>query len=189
MDLQEPDLVFTQRGGAENLERGRFWDIVEGTWWPRLDQQADELRQTLGRLPPTQIAAFQHQFDSLMVEANVWGLRGAAEILIGDCSAEGWLGFRSWLISRGPDAFEDAVENPESLADTDYTVMPVFPEFFQAAPEIYWKKRQCDLPGRSHEVSGTPSGKEWGRDELPILFPRLIAKVGMADPLIAPSKC
>ena len=52
-----------------------------------------------------------------MADAYTWDLWGAAYLINGGCSDDGFAYFRSWLISRGRAAYEEAVRDPDSLAD------------------------------------------------------------------------
>jgi uncharacterized protein DUF4240 len=69
--------------------------------------------------------------------------------------------FMDWLISRGQDVFERALEDPQSLADAVYAA--------------YRNTHDDDLPvswtGPDREAG--PAGEPWDPADLPRLFPRL----------------
>src|SRR5687767_14484267 len=46
--------------------------------------------------------------------SSLWG---AAFVIMGGCSDDGFEYFRGWLISRGEDVYTQVLENPEYLAE------------------------------------------------------------------------
>jgi Protein of unknown function (DUF4240) len=60
---------------------------------------------------------FQSRLNGLKWRAGRADLWGAAFILNGGCSDDGFNDFRGWLIAQGRTVYEAALENPDSLAD------------------------------------------------------------------------
>jgi Protein of unknown function (DUF4240) len=54
---------------------------------------------------------------ALMVESYRWELWGAAELLNGGASGDGFEYFRAWLIAQGRAVYEAAMRDPDSLAE------------------------------------------------------------------------
>ncbi len=78
----------------------------------------------LEKLEPTDIIEFHHifwKFYRLSYRTDLWG---AAFIMNGGCSDDGFDYFRGWLISQGQQVFDAALEHPDSLAK----VVPKDPE-------------------------------------------------------------
>jgi Protein of unknown function (DUF4240) len=65
-------------------------------------------------LPP-----FEVQHRQAFADSYDWGLWGAAYVIDGGCSDDGFDYFRAYLISRGRAVFEAAMADPDSLADAD----------------------------------------------------------------------
>lgn len=81
------------------------------------DRQADLLESILETLPAGDILKFDAAFQKQMNRAYTWDLWGAAYVIHGGCSDDGFDYFRRWLISRGKDVFERALARPDDLAD------------------------------------------------------------------------
>lgn len=161
------------------MEPKIFWSIVGSvkvTAGANPDARPKALEQKLITLPAVSIQAFQNTYESLLLKANRWDLWGAAYLMNGGCSDDGFKYFRDWLISEGQIIYEAAIQNPESLA--------TFPkrEFFELELYGYSASKAFQRVGageleRSFDVElATPSGTEWGEDDLPKMFPKLAAK-------------
>src|SRR4051794_4025397 len=97
----------------------QFWMIVEAGGREGRDdpvRQLEAVRQRLSRLPTEALIDFHRLFNRMMENAYTWDLWGAAYLINGGCSHDGFAYFRSWLISRGRTAYAAAVRNPDSLA-------------------------------------------------------------------------
>src|SRR5436190_667674 len=60
---------------------------------------------------------FHHLFDEVLYPTNPCDLWGAAYLINGGCSDDGFRDFRVWLVGRGRHAYEHALKNPDSLAE------------------------------------------------------------------------
>ncbi|MFD0852522.1 DUF4240 domain-containing protein, partial [Actinomadura adrarensis] len=67
--------------------------------------------------PRADILAFQQILWNLMAESFRDPLWGAAYMINGGCSDDGFAYFRAWLIGQGRAVFERAVDDPDALAD------------------------------------------------------------------------
>ncbi len=161
-----------------------FWQIIDSSrsrFDParaegNMEQQLAELRDALLRLPPGEVVDFANHFRSQMNRAYHWDLWGAAYIIAGGCSDDGFEDFRSWLISMGRRVFEDALSNPESLLDVADApgVEDVFFEAFSHVPaQVHEERTGRELPPYPRAVPTVPSGERWSEDELHQRFPRL----------------
>jgi len=100
-------------------ERGRFWRLIglsrQGSGGD-VYAQLDSLRQRLLRLPEEELRSFDRVLWGLMDESYRADLWGAAYIINGGCSDDGFDYFRGWLILQGEKAFTEALGNPDGLA-------------------------------------------------------------------------
>ena len=96
------ELAKEEAGGAKDMESAQ--------------QQAEFLTGKLATLPPDEIIAFENLFRQKMRQAYRWDLWGAAYVINGGCSDDGFEYFRAWLIGQGRKVFEAALANPDSLA-------------------------------------------------------------------------
>jgi hypothetical protein len=101
------------------LGEKRFWDIIARACPP--DGSSDEwfsaLRQELLQLSPDEIVHFDWLFQSRLGEACTIDLWGAAYLINGGASDDGFYYFRSWLVGMGQRVYRAALKDPDSLAD------------------------------------------------------------------------
>jgi hypothetical protein len=153
------------------LDEAAFWDTVmagERQWGNYQDAQLEAVRQRLRLLPPEDILDYQRIFDLKHEEAYRWDLWGAAYLINGGCSDDGFAYVRCWLISRGEAVHTAAVADPDSLADwVDPEDEYEFEEFWYAAHEVYEEKTGKPIPfpaGNAevaHPVQKEPLGDNW----------------------------
>lgn len=161
-----------------------FWTLIDSS---RKAAQGDAethlqmLNEALRELPAGDLVSFQHWFDDYEARADSWALWGAAYLIGGGCSDDGFLDFKGWLVSRGEKVFEAAVTDPDSLAkvvqpDEDCQVEG----FSHAARWIWCEKTGEDFakfpPSPLARPGSGIAGQPWEEDELPRLFPRLARK-------------
>ncbi len=165
----------------------RFWSIIDSTvpFADDSDRQLESLRLRLEALPVEDVAAFQAQFDRKKADAYSWDLWGAAFIIHGGASDDGFDYFRCWLISRGRTFYEAALAKPDSLA----SLIPVgtegpleFENLAYVGFEI-WRHRTGlgpkDFP-KGTVTPDTPSGIPFEEDEAALSrrYPGLWARFG-----------
>jgi hypothetical protein len=161
------------------MDKQAFWDLLED-----LDPEtaAGGLAARLDALEPAVIAEFQRHFDEEHARAYQWQLWGAAYLLEGGCSDDGFIDFRYGLISRGQEVFERALADPDSLADLlDEDDFLSHEEFGYVAREIYEFKAGAEMPQSAVSHPAEPSGEEWDFDDEALCaakLPKLWAKFG-----------
>lgn len=99
---------------------GEFWAIIDGTCGQdRDDSDAwfNRLKDALMELPPEEIVAWDEEFHRLLNRAHTVDLWGAAYLINGGASDDGFYYFRCWLIGMGREVYEKAVADPDTLAD------------------------------------------------------------------------
>ncbi|WP_431681456.1 DUF4240 domain-containing protein [Kitasatospora sp. KL5] len=101
------------------MDKQQFWDLIEEARRPAPeDAEAVVERATalLAARPRQDIIAAQQILWDLMADSYRGGLWGAAYVINGGCSDDGFDYFRGWLITCGQQAFEQAVAAPDTLA-------------------------------------------------------------------------
>ncbi len=156
-----------------------FWAIVDKARKTAGDVEgtADEVAEILTEGSLERIAEFQDQLDHRMNEAFRWDLWGAAYVMNGGCSDDGFEYFRGWLIANGRKVFTAALKDPESLARLEEA---------EAENEdmLYSAQRAYEhlAPGKTMERRvariAEPQGERWEEDDLAALFPKLTKKYG-----------
>ncbi|QDT38618.1 DUF4240 domain-containing protein [Stratiformator vulcanicus] len=166
-----------------------FWDMIAKSKSASdgdMDAQAEELRRQLSHLSAEEIVDFERVFGEYADRAYRWDLWGAAYIIGGGCSDDGFTDFRSWLISMGRVVYEEAIANPDSLAEInlgpDAEEDTFFEEFAYIACEAYENKTGSEMPDPQRSYSSDPAGDPWEEDgdDLQRRFPKLWAKYGEA---------
>jgi len=176
----------------------QFWDIIAASRSDfdsndaagNQERQMHRLHSLLSALSPEEVMEFDRIFGDTVNKAYDWNLWGAAYLIEGGCSDDGFEYFRRWLISMGREVYEVALREPDTLADVaDQPGIETtdFEEFGYVAYEVYEEKTgrelvddmpsvpRSSLSGRLSE----PAGYGWDHDdedELRRRFPKLMAK-------------
>ncbi len=98
------------------MSEDQFWDHIRATRRRDCEAHCDRLGARLAKLPAAEILDFTHWWNVLSGKAYLRDLWGAAYLINGGCSDDGFEYFRSWLLMQGRAAFEAALDNPDSLA-------------------------------------------------------------------------
>lgn len=173
------------------MDTVRFWAIIGASrsgFDPQrldgnMDAQLQQLESLLDALPAEEIAQFESEFEQRMADAYRWDLWGAAYVIQGGCSDDGFIDFRSWLISMGREVYEAALRDPETLvdvADASGVEETSFEDFQYAARQIYESKTGHELPDTGVSHDNEPRGEPWSedRDDLAQLLPKLWQRYG-----------
>ena len=95
----------------------RFWQIIQAAKQAASndDQQLELIEAALHTLELEDILEFQQVFDRLHKASYRADLWGAAYLINGGSSDDGFDYFRGWLIAQGSEVFSAALEQPDSL--------------------------------------------------------------------------
>jgi hypothetical protein len=158
----------------------QFWTFIARSRekFTECEKQAAELACLLSSQSAKEIQSFDDHFAAKRQQAYRWKLWGAAYLINGGCSDDGFEYFRCWLIGQGREVFENALENPDSLADLlsgdeDFVECE---DLLYAADKAHEDLTGRPLPPRNHAGSTSPEGSEWEEEELVEILPRLAAK-------------
>lgn len=167
------------------MTRDEFWELIEATrptgMWAALHAGTLELK--LQTLPEDEIVSFERHFTALMAESYRWDLWGAAYIVNGGCSDDGFAYFRAWLISQGRRFFAKCLADPDAVAArADRDGENEDEEFMHAAAEAFREKTGRDLPAIGIVQPREPAGTRWHENELPRLYPRTAKKFRLSSP-------
>jgi len=162
------------------------------TFWSLIDQsrragngdaqlQIENLKSLLAELDSAEVVDFDRHFGECHDRAFTWDLWGAAFIIGGGCSDDGFIDFRAWLISRGERVFEAALLDADSLAravksnDGDCR----HEAFLYVAADVW--EQLTDLPAdefpeHAIERKVDPDGEPWEEEDLAERLPNLSRK-------------
>jgi hypothetical protein len=161
------------------MDEMQFWGIVQHAHEHSegdMDDKCEAITAQVSQLPREDAVAFARLFDSMMDRSYTWPLWGAAFVIHGGCSDDTFSDFRSSLISRGRQAFESALADPETLADEDFDEDAWFYEGFQYAVSDGVKAAVGSVPKREKPFPQEPAGEEWSEDDVYELYPHLSEK-------------
>lgn len=166
------------------MDTTSFWNLIEKSRQASEgdpEHQLEELGALLDDLSAQDIVEFQNIFDSYFYSSYTWPLWGAAYVIGGGCSDDGFDYFRGWLISRGERVFNAANAEPDKLAllveesdeDTGCQV-----EGWQSVGIDAWCRKTgleySAFPSSPSEVqSDGPAGDQWSEEDLDRLYPQL----------------
>ena len=174
--MQAHALTMHDMTAAITLDDDRFWSFIAAARdaaGDDVDDRVSGLEQVLLTQHPDDVTAFQNKYDELLARAYRWDLWGAAYLINGGCSDDGFRYFRDWLISEGEAVFEAALADPDGLADVAQDDEFGLESFGYVAAEVYEQMTDAPLPRGSVTDPASPIGQEWDEDDLSALFPRL----------------
>lgn len=158
----------------------KFWNIVDET-----GSVESNLQRALESLPTDELVAFQTTLDRKMAAAYSWDLWGAAFVIHGGASDDGFEYFRGWLVSRGRATYEAALADPDSLAariPADAAGALEFEEFGHIGFRVWTKRTGLGPKQFPNAVAARdePSGKPFEEDEaeLSVRYPKLWVRFG-----------
>jgi hypothetical protein len=157
----------------------KFWEIVDsahGRAGGDMDSKSELIKDAISKLSGLEANAFASNFDLKMNEAYSWPLWGAAYVINGGCSDDAFTDFRASLISRGRASFEQAIADPDSLADDDFDEEAWFYEGYRYAVADGVKAAGGSVPMRTNPHPDEPTGQGWDEEKVYGLYPKLAAK-------------
>ena len=88
-----------------NIEE--FWNLVDRTGSGQNPEgHSEAIQRQLSERPPGEIQDFDRLMGTLEAASYTWEIWGAAYLINGGCSDDGFDYFRGWLILQGKTVFE-----------------------------------------------------------------------------------
>jgi predicted DNA-binding WGR domain protein len=102
----------------EKLGQADFWNLIERAKSSSedMESQVELLTEYLSQRTVEDIFEFKRIIDQLYAKSYLTNLWGAAFLMNAGCSDDGFDYFRGWLIAKGREVFQSALENPDNLA-------------------------------------------------------------------------
>jgi Protein of unknown function (DUF4240) len=129
---------------------------------------ADCVYEQLVKLAAAEIESFDTIHHSKHSAAYAWRLWGAAYLMNGGCSDDGFEYFRCWLVAQGKKVYEAALADADSLAkvadldNDDHECEEMLYVASRAYEEVVGKPLPSP-PGGKHPSK--PSGERWDFDD------------------------
>lgn len=164
------------------MTREAFWKLIESARGSGdVDESVEAVADAVRSLDPQEIVDFDRHLYELMAASYSWDIWGAAYLINGGCSDDGFDYFRGWLILQGQGVFEQALRDPDSLADLEILEEDVECEdLLYVAYEAYEAATGKEIPAASR--ADLPElGEDWDFDddqEMKKRYPKLFARFG-----------
>ncbi len=163
------------------MNEKKFWETIAASKKNERDsQEAQEaaLRKLLTPLETEELIAFDRIFSELIIKSYTWDLWGAAHIINGGCSDDGFEYFRRGLIAAGRARFEAALQDAESLADWAEPDELEFESIAYVAISLLKTRTEARVPDHRLKQPSEPVGEEWTEEgnDLEERFPQLWAR-------------
>ena len=158
-----------------------FWSIIDVAHRDAgfdAEARVGALRRALTPLDIRALQGFQNRYDEMIRRSYRWDLWGAAFLMNGGCSDDGFRYFCDRLISEGRINFERALSEPDSLADLPRQDYFELESFAYVALKLFEAQGGGELERDFSTELTMPAGDEWSEDDLPAIHPRLAAKYG-----------
>lgn len=154
---------------------GDFWDLIDQVRarGKSCAEGALALERILSELPSREIEAFARDQENLMRMSYRWDLWGAAFVINGGCSDDGFDYFRGWLMLQGRDVWEAALRDPESLAGVSLESDAECEDALYSAGKAYEHVARRTLPSTADHRPAAPAGTAWKEADLEGLYPKL----------------
>jgi hypothetical protein len=98
------------------MTKADFWVLVQSTRRRESEEHVERLIANLVKRGEAEILSFAKWWFALHDQAYTWELWGAAYIMNGGCSDDGFIDFRSWLLLQGQTVYEAALKDSDSLS-------------------------------------------------------------------------
>lgn len=162
-----------------------FWNIIERTKKSSegdSEYQAELVTELLQSRPISEIIEFDNIFSELHRKSYRSDWWGAAYLINGGCSDDGFDYFRAWVISRGKKVYYETWENPENLLK--YISKDDIGEYngeslmYSASTAYEQKTDEGDFYDKVHSLPLPEIVFDWQEedDSLQIKFPKLYKK-------------
>ena len=104
--------------GENKMNREEFWKLIDST----LDAEDQEeqlklIKTELMKLSRVEVASFDNILGKIKDKATSWEILGAGHIIRGKSICKHIESFILWIISKGHFVYENALKNPDSLAE------------------------------------------------------------------------
>ncbi|WP_062443128.1 DUF4240 domain-containing protein [Herbidospora daliensis] len=150
------------------MNRDQLWAVIDKAREALPNADADEIAagvtDLLAALPPADIQDAVQLLWDLMAESYRTDVWGAAYLINGGASDDGFDYFRGWLICQGRTTFEAAVTDPDSLATVPAVIAAV------AQGEDLWGE---DILNAPHDAHLRRTGQDLPPDAFTIDYPDL----------------
>jgi uncharacterized protein DUF4240 len=168
---------------TSSLDEATFWQLIEETRSAAgndTGRQTELLKDRLTQLSPQAIVDFARLRAGFDRRAYTYDLWAAAYVIEDGCSDDCFRDFRGYLISLGRSAYENALQNADSLAPfVQDAEQGNWENADNVAPDAYSSVTGDDFPFDTSDLSGPPDGTAFNENDIAGLtarYPQLAAR-------------
>lgn len=175
-----------------------FWELINSSK-KHGEEQIEWLTNELSKMTVDEILEFEIEFRNKLEQSYTSSLWGAAFVIMGGCSDDGFDYFRGWLIAQGEEIYNKVLKSPEFLAEylsEDYLeedeFAPQLEEMLSVASDayIYQKTGEIEynddihtefldvLEARGYEFIPAEIEFDWEEEDLEARYPILWERFG-----------
>jgi hypothetical protein len=168
-----------------------FWNLIEKSK-KHGEDQVEWLQNELIKKTTDEIVEFELVFKRKMKQSYSSSLWGAAYVIMGGCSDDGFEYFRGWLIAQGEDIFNKVLIDAEFLAEIHLKEETELEEMLYVASRAYTYLKTGDfsyddgsntefsnaLEARGFELKPANIEFDWEEDDLEERYPILWRRFG-----------
>ena len=159
----------------------QFWSLLaQARDGGSASASPEKLTEVLKRLSDDEVSDFGLIFYTKLCDLNSWRLWGAGYVIAGGMSDDSFHYFRSWIVGKGKEVFELAMEDPDGLGS--------FVDDREVENELLEYVTVDILKGRGSEVDPrdrsdrtpdfNPSGQPFDEETVSASFPKLAVLFG-----------
>ena len=155
-----------------------FWSLIDATRTDDPFAHAEAIQAALEKQSAEDIVTFEKHTAELLTQSYNWELWGAAYLINGGCSDDGFDYFRGWLLTQRKTVFEAALKDPDSLADLpDLEDEVECEDVLYVASRAYEEVTGKEIPEVEITYSDLDEGWDFDDDdEMKSRYPKLFAK-------------
>ncbi len=161
------------------MTRKDFWTLIDNARsYDDPYKQVKAIQTALSQRTAEDIVDFERYMADLLVSSYTWKLWGAAYLINGGCSDDGFDYFRGWLIMQGESVFDKALADPDSLADVpDLEQDAECEDILYVAMPAYESVTGNEIPNVPISLSDLGEGWDFDDDiEMKTRYPKLFAR-------------
>lgn len=163
------------------MDDAEFWALIDVAREhdPSPEGMARFLTHRLESLDARTIQRFDDRFSRNMMGLYRWELWGVSALVFGHHGdQESFMKFRSWIVSLGHGAYEEAITDPDSLA-RHLVAKPDGEALCYVARTAYEKREGQELPTPTLDLFAEPRGEPIPASDLTTRFPKVAAALGL----------
>lgn len=152
-----------------------FWNLILAS-----KGDAKALTSRLNDVSDEDLVQFSKDYYQALINLNRWDIWGAGYVMSGGMSDDGFRYFRSWIIGKGEETYQTALNSPDDLGSFAENEEEFENEMLEYASTGLLEERELSDPRESFEVSADddPEGEEWDEDSVYEMFPKLAKQFG-----------